>query len=77
MNEDKTRRQLINDLFILRQEITKLRKSDIEQKKTIETLKRSEEFFRSIIQHATDIIICEQDRKAYLCKPIYRAFYGI
>lgn len=57
MNEDKTRRQPINDLFILRQEITKLRKSDIEQKKTIETLKRSEEFFRSIIQHATDIII--------------------
>jgi len=57
MNEDKTQKQPINDLSISQREIAKLRKSEIEQKETIETLKRSEEFFRSIIQHATDIVI--------------------
>ncbi|MGV8056520.1 MAG: PAS domain S-box protein [Smithellaceae bacterium] len=57
MNEDKAQKQPINDLFILRQEIKKLRKSEIEQKETIKTLKISEEFFRSVTQHATDIII--------------------
>lgn len=55
MNEDKTQKLLTNDL--LNREIAKLRKSEIEYKTTITALKRSEEFFRSITQHATDMII--------------------
>ncbi|HOW57618.1 MAG TPA: PAS domain S-box protein, partial [Smithellaceae bacterium] len=77
MKEDKTQKQPATDLFILQQEIAKLKISAIKQKKTIDNLKRSEDFFRSVTQHATDIIIIVSKRGRFIyVSPSVEHFLG-
>jgi len=57
MKDNYTKKeQLINELTELRQRVTELERSKAEHKQAEETLRKSEERFRSLVQSATDAI---------------------
>jgi len=56
-DEYKTKKQLINELIELRQQIKESKISEDERKKVKEALKESEERYRSLMQTASDAII--------------------
>ncbi len=58
-DKEKTKKQLINELVKLRQQITKLQKSEIKHQQTEETLSENEEKYRILVEMATDGILIE------------------
>lgn len=56
-NEAKTTARLTSELAVLHQEIANLKKSEAKHKQTVETLQKSEEYFRAITQNSSDLII--------------------
>lgn len=54
---NKTREDLINDLSLARRELSNLREVEAEHKKSVQTLRKSEDFFRAITKNSLDIII--------------------
>jgi prefoldin subunit 5 len=51
-NEDKTKKQLINELAGLRQRITELEASEANSKQAEEALKKSEKRYRDLVDNA-------------------------
>ncbi len=72
--EDKTKAQLITELALARQEIAELLKAADENRKSIRTLQKNEDFFRAITQNASDliIIVSKTGTILYLNPPIER-----
>jgi diguanylate cyclase (GGDEF)-like protein/PAS domain S-box-containing protein len=56
-DQSKTKQVLIQELSLLRQKIAELEQSESERKRSSETLRGSEEYFKAIIQNSSDIIL--------------------
>jgi len=72
--EDKTKAQLISELTLARQEIADLLKAADENRRSIRSLQKNEDFFRAITQNASDLIIIagKTGKILYLNPPIER-----
>ena len=53
----RTNPELIKEISALKHKIKKLEQSKSERKRVSETLRESEEYFRTIIQNSSDIIL--------------------
>jgi diguanylate cyclase (GGDEF)-like protein/PAS domain S-box-containing protein len=56
-DQDKTKAGLIEEISCLNQRIRKLEQAESERKKASEALRKSEEYFKAIIQNSSDIVL--------------------
>ncbi|TET06895.1 MAG: PAS domain S-box protein [Candidatus Atribacteria bacterium] len=74
---EKTKEQLIDELAILRQQITELQKSEIKHRQIEESLRDSEEKFRILVEMATDTIFLETTEDRILeCNTVAAKMFG-
>jgi diguanylate cyclase (GGDEF)-like protein/PAS domain S-box-containing protein len=65
-NENKTKKQLINELTELRRQITEFKKLKIDRKRAKEALRKSEEKYRSLVESTEDSIYLVDRNYKYL-----------
>ncbi|MDH5769092.1 MAG: PAS domain S-box protein, partial [Nitrospirota bacterium] len=61
-DENKTKKQLINELVELRQRIIELKKQETEHKRVEEALQESEEKYRELVENLNDVIYSLDDK---------------
>ncbi len=70
-DQSKTKQVLIQELDAQRMKIAELEQLESERKRASETLRESEEYFKSIIQNSSDIIfILDRAGNHHLCKSL-------
>ena len=70
-DEDKTKRQLINELLQIRRKITELKASEAERKRAKIELKQSEERYRSLVEDINDGYFILQDGRFVYFNPAF------
>ncbi|MBU2440261.1 PAS domain S-box protein, partial [bacterium] len=61
-DSEKTKEQLINELAKLRQQITKLKESEIKRKKTEEDLEKSRQEFTSLFKNNPEALVYTDEK---------------
>ena len=75
--KEQAREQLISELSLANQEISKLLNTEAEYKKSVQALRKSEVFFRAITQNSSDIIIIvNKTGKILFANPSIERFLG-